>query len=60
MGIRGINALIGGEVQEEPQVLLVNVYASAVDPERIAELLTRAGYNVESVEAERGGTWAKP
>ena len=42
------------------QTLLVNVACDTVDPERIAEILTRAGYDVDSVEAERGGTWTKP
>lgn len=60
MGIRGIEVLSGGEMQQQEQTLLVNVNCDTVDPERIAEILTRAGYDVDSVEAERGGTWTKP
>lgn len=42
---------------QRKQTVMLEVACETIDPRVIAELLSRAGYVVLSVEAERGGEW---
>lgn len=56
MGIRGIENLSG--TPKEEQTILVEI-AGEVSADWLAELLTRFGVDVISVEPERGSKWTK-
>ena len=46
--------------EQRSQTVMLDVACETIDPTKIAEIVTLAGYNVKSVECERGGTWVKP
>lgn len=45
------------DAPQRKQTVMLEIACETIDPTVIAELLTRAGYVVLSVEAERGGEW---
>lgn len=42
---------------QRKQTVMLEVACEQIEPTKIAELLTRGGYVVLSVECERGGEW---
>lgn len=55
MGVRGVEVL--SDAPQRRQTVMLEIACETIEPAIIAELLTRGGFVVLSVEAERGGEW---